>query len=55
MCLFFSGWFCAECSHPYSARGSGEPMRGDAGVRHAAGGSALQEGHADRRAGGDCW
>lgn len=51
----FTGWFCAERTHPHSARGSGEPLCGDAGVRHAARGSALQEGHSDWRAGRNRW
>lgn len=43
-----SGRVCSECAHPHGACGSGEPLRCHAGVRHLSGGSALQEGHADR-------
>lgn len=55
LCSIFPGWFCAERTHPHRARGSGEPLCGDAGLRHAACRTAFQEGHADRRAGGDRW
>lgn len=55
LCSIFPGWFCAERTHPHRARGSGEPLCGDAGLRHAARRSSFQEGHADRRAGGDRW
>lgn len=42
------GWVCSECAHSHGASGPREPLRRHAGVRHLPGGSALQEGHADR-------
>ncbi len=49
LCVWMvSGRVCSEFAHPHGAGGPREPLRCHAGVRHVPGGSALQEGHADR-------